>query len=105
MAPGDDAPEIGVGLQNGTEHAERAATVNRGRRHVEKHVIKQRCHRGLRTLYAGRHPALLGGAIEHREIELLLGGVECGKQVEHLARDDRGTGVGAIHLIDRDNRP
>ena len=33
-----------------------------------------------------RHPALLGRAVEHREVELLLGRVERREQVEHLAR-------------------
>ncbi len=67
--------------------------------------IEQRRHRFLGTVDARRHPAFLGRAVEHREVELLLGGVECREQVEHLARDDRRAGVRAVDLVDGDDRP
>ena len=50
-----------------------------------------------------RHPALLGGAVEDREIELLLGGVERREQVEHLVGDFGRPGVGAVDLVDDDD--
>ncbi len=50
-----------------------------------------------------RHPALLGGAVEDREIELLVGGVERGEEVEDLVEhfDMRSSGR-SILLIDDD---
>ena len=52
---------------------------------VAEDEIEQRLHAVVvRTLQARRHPALLGRAVEDREIELLVGGVERGEQVEHL---------------------
>ena len=66
--------------------------------------IEQRRHALVfGPLSTGRHPALLGRAVEDREIELLLGGVERGEQVEHLVGDFGGAGVGAIDLVDDDD--
>ena len=53
----------------------------------------------------GRHPALLGRAVENREIELLLGRIERGEQVEHRIGDFGRARVGAIDLVDHDDRP
>ena len=50
-----------------------------------------------------RHPALLGRAVEDREIELLLAGVERGEQVEHLVDDHRRPRVGTVDLVDHDD--
>ena len=63
--------------------------------------VEQRRHAlVLRALGARRHPALLGGAVEDREIELLLGGIERGEQVEHLVGDFGRARVGAVDLVD-----
>ena len=57
----------------------------------------------MRAFEARRHPALLGRAVEDREIELLVGGVERGEQVEHLVDDFDRPRVGAIDLVDDDD--
>ena len=50
--------------------------------------VEQRLHAGVvRAVRALGHPALLGRAVEDREVELLVGGVERGEQVEHLVDD------------------
>ncbi|HLH97462.1 MAG TPA: GTP-binding protein, partial [Xanthobacteraceae bacterium] len=52
--------------------------------------IEDRHHAGI--LGPGRigcHPALFGGTVEDREIELFLGGIESGEQVEHLVGNFR----------------
>ena len=59
----------------------------------------------LRAVDARRHPAFLGGAVEHRKVELLLGGIERREQVEHFAGHDVRAGVVAIDLVDGDDRP
>jgi hypothetical protein len=51
-----------------------------------------------------RHPAVLGRAVEHREVELLVGGVERGEQVEHLVEHFGDARVGAVDLVDGDDR-
>ena len=61
--------------------------------------------RSLGPAAVGRHPALLGRAVEDREIELLLGRVERREQVEHLVGDLGRTGVGAIDLVDDHDGP
>ena len=50
-----------------------------------------------------RHPAFLGRAVEDREIELLVGGVERGEEVEHFVDDLRRPRVRAVDLVDRDD--
>ncbi len=50
------------------------------------------------------HPALLGGAVNDREVELLVGGVERGEEVEDLIDDFLHAGVGLVDLVDADDR-
>ena len=67
--------------------------------------IEQRLHAVVvRALKRRRHPALLGGAVENREIELLLAGVERREQIEHFVDDFDGARVGAVDLVDDDDR-
>ena len=71
---------------------------------MAQYEIEQRRHAlVLGTLFGGAHPALLGGAVENREVELLVGRVERREQVEHRIGDFGGAGVGAVHLVDHDD--
>jgi hypothetical protein len=103
-AAGDDAAEIGVGLEQRAEHAERAFLDARLRHMAEDEVV----HRGealvLRTGRIMRHPALLARTVEDREIELLVAGVERGKEIEDLVDDFGDAGVGLVDLVDRHDR-
>ena len=102
-AAGDEAAEIGVGFEDGAEQAERPFFHHR-RLDVAEDEIEQRLHAVVvRAFEAGRHPALLGRAVEDREIELLVAGVERGEQVEHFVDDFDRPGVGAVHLVDDDD--
>ena len=66
--------------------------------------IEQRRHALVfGPLGTGRHPALLGRAVQDREIELLLGRIQRREQVENLVGDFGGAGVGAIDLVDDDD--
>ena len=99
-AAGDDAAEIGIGFEDRAQHAERAV-LDRRRRDVADDEVEQRRHAlVLRAGGIGRHPALLGGAVKDREIELLFGRVERGEQVEDLVGDFGRAGVGAVDLVD-----
>src|SRR5450755_1887572 len=102
-ASGDDAAEIVIGFQDGAEQAERAFLHHR-RLDVAEDQIEQRLHAVVvRTLKRRRHPALLGRAVENREIELLLAGVEGGEQIEHFVDDFDRARVGAVDLVDDDD--
>ena len=103
--PGDDAPEIGIGLEQGAEHA-KAAGFDRRLRHMAQHEIEQRRHAlVLRTLRIVGHPALLGRTVDDREIELLVGRVERGEKVEHFVDDLARAGIVLVDLVDADDRP
>ena len=103
-AAGDETAEIGVGLEDRADHPERAF-LDRRRRDMLQDQIEQRLHAGfLRTFRAFGHPALLGRAVENREIELLVGRVERCEQVEHLVDHLGRPRVGAVHLVDDDDR-
>ena len=58
----------------------------------------------LGTFRLGAHPALLGGAVEHREIELLGLCVERDEEIEDLLQHFEVALVGAVDLVDRDDR-
>src|SRR5262249_40539720 len=78
-AAGNDAAEIGVGLENSAEHAERPI-FDLGRSHVVEHEVKERHHRLLRPFQCWCHPTFLGRAIKNWKVKLSLGGVEGGEQ-------------------------
>ena len=102
-AAGDDTAEEVVGFDDGAEQAERTSFDHR-RLDVVQHQIEQRLHAVVvRAFQRRRHPALLGGAVENREVELLVGGVECGEQVEHFVDDFDRARVGAVDLVDDDD--
>ena len=66
--------------------------------------IEQRRHVLLGTFGRGRHPALFGGPVDDRKVELLVGRVERGEEVEHFVDDFARARVGFIDLVDADNR-
>ena len=69
-----------------------------------QHQFEQRLHSVAVVLGRGAHPAVLARAVEDRKIELLVGGVEGGEQIEHLVEHFGHTRVRAIDLVDRDDR-
>ncbi len=52
----------------------------------------------------GVRPALAAGREQHGEVELRLGGVQGGEQVEYFAVHFVRAGVGAVHLVDHHDR-
>ncbi len=102
-AAGDDAAEIGIGFEKRAEHAE-GALFDLRRRHMPQHEIEERRHALLRPVRALGHPALLGGAVENRKIELLFGRIERGEEIEDLVHDFSDAGIGLVDLVDRDDR-
>src|SRR3546814_1664229 len=45
------------------------------------------------------------GGIEHREIELVVAGVEADEQIEHFVKHFLDALVGTVHLVDHHDRP
>ena len=76
--------------------------LDRRRRHVLEHEVEQRREPwSFGPSGAGRHPAVAARAVEDREVELLVGGVERREQVEHLVDDLVGPRVRTVDLVDR----
>ena len=67
--------------------------------------IEQGRHAVLRPLRAIGHPALFRRTVENREIELFVGGVECGEKIEHFVDDFAHPRIRLIDLVHRDNWP
>src|SRR3984957_12073866 len=103
-AAGDDAAEIGVGLENGAEQAVRAF-LDHGRRHMFDDEVEQRLHADVvRGVRRRSHPAVLARPVQDRKVELIIGRVERGEQVEHLVDDFGDAGIRAVDLVDGDDR-
>ena len=103
-AAGDDAAEKRIGFQKRADHAERAGMDGR-RRHMLDDEVEQRAEAlVLGAFRIFRHPAVAAGAVEDREVELVVGGVERGEQVEHFVDDLDMARVGPVDLVDDHDR-
>ena len=58
----------------------------------------------LWALGGGVHPAVAAGAVEYREIQLIVIGVQRREEVEHLVDHFLMARIGAVDLVDRDDR-
>src|SRR5680860_307609 len=102
-AAGDDAAEIGICLKDRAEQAKRPL-LDLGLGDMSEHEVEQKLHAEiLRPLRARRHPAFFGRAVEDGEVELLVGRLERGEEVEHLVHHLLRPCVGAVDLVDDDD--
>ena len=69
-----------------------------------KHLVEEGRDRLLRPVRRERHPALLGGAVEHRKIQLRLARIERGEKIEDIVQHNVRLGIGAVDLVDDDDR-
>ena len=69
-----------------------------------EHEIEQRAHILFGSFGRIGHPGLFGRAVDDREIELFVGGVERGEQVETFVDDFGDARVGLVDLVDADDR-
>ncbi len=102
-AAGQDAAEERIGFQRRRQHAH-GPGLNLRRRHVRQHEVEHRGKAFLRARRIERHPAVAARTIEHREVELLVGGIEIGEKVEDLVQHVEVALVGAVDLVDGDDR-
>src|SRR5690606_16411592 len=93
-------PEEGIGFEDGADHAERAFMHGR-LRHVPEHEVEERRKAGfLRSARIFGHPAVAARPVKDREIELLVGRVERGEQIEHFVDNLVGARVRPVDLVD-----
>ena len=101
---GQHAAEVGVVFHDGGHHAERCVRGDGRRGHVAHDKIEQRRQVLAGAVQRGVGPALPAGRVEHREVELRLGGSQRGEQVEDFGMHFVRAGIGAVHLVDHDDR-
>ena len=101
---GQNAAEIGVVVERRRQHRERRVGIRFRRPHMRDDQLEKRRQIASRAVQLGDGPALAARGEQGREIELRLIGVEQGEQVENLVVDGFGPRVGAIDLVDHDNR-
>ena len=66
--------------------------------------VEQRRHIAAPVVEFLHGPAFLGGGVEHGELKLFFGGVECGEQVEGLVQHPVRAAVGLVDLVDQHDR-
>lgn len=103
-AAGDDAAEEGVGFQDRADHAERAFADGRLGNVLDNEIKKRAKALFLRAIRRIVHPAVTAGTVEDREIELFVGGVEIGEEVEDFVDDFVCPGIRTVDLVDRNDR-
>ena len=102
---GENTAEEGVGFQRRRQHAEgliRAVDLRRW--NVIDDQVEQRRHVAAPVVEFLHGPAFLGGGVEHGELKLFFGGVECGEQVEGLVQHPVRAAVGLVDLVDQHDR-
>ncbi len=73
-------------------------------RHVGDDGLEQGVERAFADVIGQPGIAVAAARVEHREIELFVIGLEQNKQVEHFVEHLGGAGVGAVDLVDHDDR-
>ena len=102
-AASEDPAEERVAIEQSREHPERAG-VDLWPRHVADDRLEQRREIAVANIVG--EPGIAGAAarVERREIELLVIGLEVEEQLEHLVEHLGGARVGAVDLVDDDDR-
>ena len=102
--PGQHAAEEVVIVEDGGDHGERRVLVQRRRLHVAQHQVEHRRQIDALAVQRFGRPALTARGVEHREVQLVVGGAEGGEQIEHFDMHFVRTGVLAVDLVDHHNR-
>ena len=82
--PGQHPAEEVVIVEDGGDHGERRVLVEHRGRDMAQHQVEHRRQVLALVIEVHHGPALAARGEEHREIELLVGRIECCEQVEHL---------------------
>ena len=68
-----------------------------------QHKVEHRAKVYLGAFRCSGHPAVAPRAVEHREVELLVGCVEVGEEIEDLVQDIEVALVRPVDLVDHDD--
>jgi hypothetical protein len=99
-----DAAQIVAGVEVRHQHLQRRVDVAARRRHVLEDRVEQRTQILAGHVEARARGAGAAAGVEHRELDLLLGRVEIDEEVEDLVQHFLRARVGAIDLVDDDDR-
>ena len=102
---GEDPAEERVAVEQHPDHPERPFGIGVRRRDVADDGVEQ--GRQVARADVVAEPGIAGAArgVEGREVELLVARLEGQEQLEHLVEHFGGAGVGAVDLVDDDDRP
>ena len=99
-----DAAEVVARVEVGDQQLQRRIGIAARRRHVLDDRVEQRPQILARPVRVERRGADPRVGVEHREVELILVGVEIDEQVVDLVQHFRGARVGPVDLVDDDDR-
>ncbi len=102
-ADGDATHEI-VAIERGDLQLQRGAGVEGRRRDALEDEVHQRTEPLARIVEVVDRPTVATRCVEHREVELVLVGLESDEEVEDLVEDAVRIGVRAVGLVDHDDR-
>ncbi len=103
-APDREAADVVVPVEVRDQELERERRVEARRGHRAEDRLEERLQGGVGAVRLRAAGAAAGVAVEDREVELVLGGVEVDEEVEDLVEDLGRAGVGAVDLVDHDDR-
>ncbi len=98
-----DAADVGVVVERGDLKLQRRLRIRGRRRHVREDRFEQRVHVRLALGVVRARPALQRRGVDHREVELLVGGAELVEELERVVDDPAGAGARAVDLVHDDD--
>ena len=103
-AAGQDASDEIVAIKQRHQHFELTIDIGSRRRDMRYNRFEQWCEVARAHLRIAAGIAVASRGKDHREIELLVIGLQCDEQVEDFVEHFLGARIGAVDLVDDDNR-
>ena len=98
-----DASDVRVVVERRDLELQRRVRLALGRGHVVQDGFVQRAHVGLAARVIGAGPAFERRGVDHREVELAIGGAELVEQFEGLVDDPVGARARTVDLVHDDD--
>ena len=102
-AAGQHAAHEVVAIQQRGEEGERAGRIEAGGGDVVGDHLEQRLQRAVARAVVFAGIAVAAAGVEHREVQLLVVGIEADEQVEHLVQHGLRATVRPVDLVDDDD--
>ena len=103
-APDRDAAQVVVVIERGGLELEAGRGVGPREGDVLEEPLREGAEVALGRGGLGRGPAVTTGAVDHREVELVVGRAQVHEEVEDLVQHLVGAGVRAVDLVDHHQR-